>query len=98
MPKNYFKSTNANVEILCQYLNHTKCLQMQNIKRNGIKIIRKNVLSTIYNLNIKQLIGNQHMNIIGPKKRSNFHQIPHQQIYIRRLCLKIGRASCRERV
>src|SRR5712671_5892206 len=86
MPRYYLKSTNANVEILYQYSNHTKCLQMQNIKKNGIKIIRKNVLSTICNLNIKHLIGNQHISIIGPKKMSNFHQIPHQQIYVRRLC------------
>jgi hypothetical protein len=47
---------------------------------------KENVLSTICNLNIKHLIENQHMNIIGPKKMSNFHQIPHQQTYVRRLC------------
>src|ERR1700683_1471229 len=86
MPKYYLKSTNANVEILCQYLNHTKCLQMQNIKENGIKIIRKNVLSTICNLNIKHPTGNQHISIIGQKKMSNSHQIHHQQIYVKRLC------------
>src|ERR1700735_2951402 len=78
MPKYYLKSTNANVEILCQYLNHTKCLQMQNIKENGIKIIRKNVLSTICNLNIKHPTGNQHISIIGQKRMSNSHQIHHQ--------------------
>src|ERR1700691_679973 len=87
MPRYYLKSTNANVEILCQYLNHTKCLQMQNIKENGIKIIRKNMLSTIYNLNIKHPTGNQHISIIGQKKMSNSHQIHHQQFYVKRLCL-----------
>src|SRR5882724_31156 len=37
MPKYYLRSTNANVEILCLYLNHTRCLQMQNIKKKWYK-------------------------------------------------------------
>src|ERR1700676_4223537 len=86
MHKYYFRSTNANVESECQYFSHTKWLQILNVKRHGIKITRKNVLSTICNPNLKHLTRNQLINIIGPKKMSNFHQIHLQHIYVRRLC------------
>jgi hypothetical protein len=68
MHKYYLKSTNANVESLCQDFSHTKWLQILNLKRHGMKITRTNVLSTICSLNLKHLT-NQLINIIGPKKR-----------------------------
>ena len=48
---------------------------------------QKNVPSIICNLNIKHVIGNQHRSLIGQENMFNFHQICHQQIYVRRLCL-----------
>ena len=39
-------------------------------QKSGTKIIRKNVLSIISNLNIKHLIENQHISITGPNQIS----------------------------
>ena len=48
-----------------------------------MKIIRKYMLSIICNLNIVHLIENHHISITGPKGMSDFHQIHHQQIYVK---------------
>ena len=44
------------------------------------------MLSIICNLNIVHLIENHHISITGPKGMSDFHQIHHQQIYVKDYC------------
>ena len=66
------------MEILWQYSNHMWWFKIPSIKKPGMKIIRKNELSIICNLNIKYLIWNQHISITGPKEMSNFHHIYQQ--------------------
>ena len=85
--KYYLKRIYANVEILWEYSNHMWWFKIPSIKKPGMKIIRKNELSIICNLNIKYLVWNQHISITGPREMSNFHQILQQQINVKILHL-----------